>query len=175
MVHPAAGLQPGRGGDASYELFHEELLPPLGGRSLPRHGGCFRAAGWRISSTVVFAGNMVFVGASSSRDGQRAAGADSRGAAEADHPPARLHRLRLSQMSIFQMRPRSKGRNIDVEITGPGSREADPEPWAGGSMFGVARPRCPEAQALPDSRRSTLGNPELHLKTDRRRASPSSA
>ena len=70
-----------------------------------------------------------------------------------------------SQPSIFQ-RGLGEGRNIDVEIVGP---ELEQLVALGGEIFGQVMAMLPDAQARPLPSLD-LGNPEVQVKTDRRRA-----
>jgi len=70
-----------------------------------------------------------------------------------------------SQPSIFQ-RGLGEGRNIDVEIVGP---ELEQLVALGGEIFGQVMAKLPDAQARPVPSLD-LGNPEVQVKTDRRRA-----
>jgi HAE1 family hydrophobic/amphiphilic exporter-1 len=71
----------------------------------------------------------------------------------------------IDQASIFQ-RGILEGRNIDVEITGPELEELIAR---GGMVFGQVMEKLPGAQAIPRPSLD-LGNPELQIKTHRRRA-----
>ncbi len=70
-----------------------------------------------------------------------------------------------TQPSIFQ-RGLGEGRNIDVEIVGP---ELEQLVALGGEIFGQVMAELPDAQARPLPSLD-LGNPEVQVKTDRRRA-----
>ena len=70
-----------------------------------------------------------------------------------------------TQTSLFQ-RGLGEGRNIDIEITGP---ELTRLIALGGEVFGKVREVLPEAQARPIPSLD-LGNPEVEVRTDRRRA-----
>ena len=70
-----------------------------------------------------------------------------------------------SQPSIFQ-RGLGEGRNIDVEIVGP---ELEQLVALGGEIFGQVMQKLPAAQARPIPSLD-LGNPEVQVRTDRRRA-----
>ncbi len=71
----------------------------------------------------------------------------------------------VSQFSIFQ-RDVSGGRSIDVELTGP---ELSRLLELGGEVFGRVQQVLPGAQALPIPSLD-LGNPEVQVRIDRRRA-----
>ena len=71
----------------------------------------------------------------------------------------------ISQRSIFQ-RGMGRSRNIDVELTGPDIVRLVA---LGGEVFQRSRQVLPEAQARPIPSLD-LGNPEVLVKTDRRRA-----
>ena len=71
----------------------------------------------------------------------------------------------INQRSIFQ-RGLGRSRNIDVELTGPDIVRLVA---LGGEVFQRSRQVLPEAQARPIPSLD-LGNPELLVKTDRRRA-----
>ena len=71
----------------------------------------------------------------------------------------------VSQFSIFQ-RSVGGGRTIDVELTGPDLRRLIA---LGGEVFGRVHEVLPEAQARPIPSLD-LGNPEVQVRTDRRRA-----
>jgi HAE1 family hydrophobic/amphiphilic exporter-1 len=71
----------------------------------------------------------------------------------------------VSQSSLFQ-RGIGEGRNIDVEITGP---ELTQLIALGGEVFGKVRQELPGAQARPIPSLD-LGNPEVRVRTHRRRA-----
>jgi HAE1 family hydrophobic/amphiphilic exporter-1 len=72
----------------------------------------------------------------------------------------------VSQASIFQ-RGRGEGRNIDVEIRGP---ELEQLIELGGEIFGKVLQTFPGAQAFPVPSLD-LDNPEVQVRTHRRRAS----
>ncbi len=72
----------------------------------------------------------------------------------------------VNQASIFQ-RGRGEGRNVDVQLTGP---ELEPLLALGGEVFGRVLQVLPGAQAFPVPSLD-LGNPEVQVLTDRRRAS----
>ncbi len=71
----------------------------------------------------------------------------------------------IDQASIFQ-RGLGEGRNIDIDITGP---ELEQLIALGGQIFGNVMQKLPGAQARPIPSLD-LGNPEVQIKTDRRRA-----
>ncbi|MEJ2084404.1 MAG: efflux RND transporter permease subunit [Acidobacteriota bacterium] len=71
----------------------------------------------------------------------------------------------INQRSIFQ-RGMGRSRNIDVELTGP---DIERLVALGGEVFQRTRQVLPEAQARPIPSLD-LGNPEVLVKTDRRRA-----
>ncbi|MCH7765686.1 MAG: efflux RND transporter permease subunit [Acidobacteria bacterium] len=71
----------------------------------------------------------------------------------------------INQASIFQ-RGRGEGRNIDVEITGP---ELERLIALGAEIFQNVMQKMPEAQARPIPSLD-LGNPEVQVRTHRRRA-----
>ncbi|HET9481513.1 MAG TPA: efflux RND transporter permease subunit [Candidatus Polarisedimenticolia bacterium] len=71
----------------------------------------------------------------------------------------------IQQASIFQ-RGLGEGRNIDVEITGP---DLGTLIGLGGEVFGQVAGKIPGAQARPIPSLD-LGNPEVHVVTNRRRA-----
>ena len=71
----------------------------------------------------------------------------------------------MSQRSLFE-RGRGEGRNIDIEIAGP---ELDRLIALGGEIFGKVLQELPTAQARPIPSLD-LGNPEVRVNTDRRRA-----
>lgn len=71
----------------------------------------------------------------------------------------------VMQSSIFQ-RGLGEGRNIDVQISGP---DLETLIGLGGEVFGKVMQVLPEAQARPIPSLD-LGNPEVHVVTDRRRA-----
>jgi len=71
----------------------------------------------------------------------------------------------ISQTSLFQ-RGLGAGRNIDIELTGP---DLEHLVGLGGQVFGKVHEILPEAQARPIPSLD-LGNPEVRVRTDRRRA-----
>lgn len=71
----------------------------------------------------------------------------------------------VDQASIFQ-RGLGEGRNIDIDITGP---ELTRLIALGGEIFGAVMQKLPGAQARPIPSLD-LGNPEIQVVTDRRRA-----
>jgi HAE1 family hydrophobic/amphiphilic exporter-1 len=71
----------------------------------------------------------------------------------------------MSQRSLFE-RGRGEGRNIDIEITGP---ELEQLIALGGEIFGKVMQELPTAQSRPIPSLD-LGNPEVRVFTDRRRA-----
>ncbi len=71
----------------------------------------------------------------------------------------------ITQASIFQ-RGLSEGRNVDVELTGP---QLERLVALGGEVFGRVRQTIPGSQARPIPSLD-LGNPEVQLHIDRRRA-----
>ena len=71
----------------------------------------------------------------------------------------------MSQVSIFQ-RGFGQGRNIDIDLTGP---DLEQLVELGGEVFGRVRGALPEAQARPIPSLD-LGNPEVQVRTHRRRA-----
>ncbi|MGH9803529.1 MAG: efflux RND transporter permease subunit, partial [Candidatus Acidiferrales bacterium] len=71
----------------------------------------------------------------------------------------------VMQASIFQ-RGRGEGRNIDIELTGP---DLDRLIELGGEVFGKVMEVLPGSQARPIPSLD-LGNPEVQLRTHRRRA-----
>jgi HAE1 family hydrophobic/amphiphilic exporter-1 len=71
----------------------------------------------------------------------------------------------MTQASLFES-GRSEGRNIDVEITGPELTELI---GLGGQVFMQVMQKLPDAQARPIPSLD-LGNPEVRVRTDRRRA-----
>ncbi len=71
----------------------------------------------------------------------------------------------INQASIFQ-RGLGEGRNIDIDLTGP---DLDRLLGIGGEVFGKVMQVLPGAQARPIPSLD-LGNPEVRVRTDRRRA-----
>jgi HAE1 family hydrophobic/amphiphilic exporter-1 len=71
----------------------------------------------------------------------------------------------MSQRSLFQQ-GRGEGRNIDIEITGP---ELERLIVMGQQVFGQVMQKLPGAQARPIPSLD-LGNPEVRVRTHRRRA-----
>ena len=71
----------------------------------------------------------------------------------------------MSQRSIFE-RGRGAGRNIDIEIKGP---DLEHLIGLGGAVFGQVMQKLPSAQAFPRPSLD-LGNPEVRVLTNRRRA-----
>ena len=71
----------------------------------------------------------------------------------------------ISQFSIFE-REVGGGRSIDIELTGPDLEQLID---LGGDVFGRVKTVLPEAQARPIPSLD-MGNPEVRVRTDRRRA-----
>jgi HAE1 family hydrophobic/amphiphilic exporter-1 len=71
----------------------------------------------------------------------------------------------VNQRSLFDRR-RGQGRNVDIDISGP---DLDRLVALGREVFGGVRTELPEAQARPIPSLD-LGNPEVRVRTHRRRA-----
>ncbi len=146
--------------NASYLEFYLEELEPLW-TGTPEETREMPGGGVSDLFYVVF-GDQVFVG-TSARDPERVRELIPMFQKVNSRLPGAI--AFMSQVSIFQ-RGLGGGRSIEIDLTGPDLVELVA---LGGEVFGRARQVLPEAQARPIPSLD-LGNPEIQVRTHRRRA-----